>query len=635
MRSKADLLPCPRSFSLGSGYFVLPEKSTLQFNPELAGIAAHAIPARLRKSASRIGVTLATGSHRRASIAFARNSNSPARGEGYRIAISSEGVRIDYRETPGLHASVATLNQLFRQYGKRLPHLEIIDYPDFPNRGVMLDISRGRVPKIQTLLELAESIADFKINQLQLYTEHTFAYRKYRPVWRNWGAITAAEIRRLDARCQELGIQLVPNQNSFGHLRHWLQYPPLAHLAEVDAPYEGPNGAFLRYPSTLAPNHPGTLPFLRGLYDELLPNFSSRLFNIGCDETWDLGRGQSRNLCEKNGQGRVYLDFLKKICRETAARGRTAMFWGDIILKHPELTSELPENCVALNWGYEAHHPFDRETRLFAQSNIPFYVCPGTSTWMSLIGRHDNAIANLKQAARAGLKNGASGYLITDWGDGGHPQPLATSWFPYLAGAWLAWDGSNFNEGSVIRVLSRDVFEDASGRSGDAAFRLGLAHLKLGFSQPNLTPLGAVIAAPKQGSRELFCHSGLNYFSKIPASRVLAARAEIEIQRKRLLRASRATGSSPRVLAGELDLAARMATQSCDYMLWQQHFQSGRVADARRLARHGIRALHELDREFNAYWPSRNKGTPRNCSAFLEWRSEEYRDGAHGAAGGL
>ena len=307
-----------------------------------------------------------------------------------------------------------TFRQLMREYASCLPCLEIRDWPDFPRRGVMLDISRGRVPKLETLLQLVEHLADFKINEFQLYTEHTFAYRKYKPVWRDWGALTAAEIRELDARCRELGIDLVPNQNSFGHLRYFLEHPPLRKLAEVSEPYEGSTGDFLRYPTTLAPNHPDTITFIRGIYDELLPNFSSQFFNVGCDETWDLGRGQSKRLCERRDKGRVYLDFLKQIHREVTKRGRRMMFWGDIVLHHPELIKSLPKNVIALNWGYEANHPFEKEASTFAKSKIPFYVCPGTSTWMSLIGRHDNGFVNLALAAKAGLKHGAIGYLNTD-----------------------------------------------------------------------------------------------------------------------------------------------------------------------------------------------------------------------------
>ena len=493
----------------------------------------------------------------------------------------------------------------------------------------MLDISRGRVPKLETLLDLAEHLADFKINELQLYTEHTFAYREYKSVWQSWGALTGAEIRKLDARCRELGIDLVPNQNSFGHLRHFLEHPKLKNLAEVSAPYEDTRGEFVRRPSTLAPNHPATLPFLRKLYDELLPNFSSDFFSVGCDETWDLGRGQSKELCKRYGKGRVYLDFLKNIHREVSARDKRMMFWGDIILKYPKLIRELPKNAVALNWGYEANHPFAKEAAQFAKAKIPFYVCPGTSTWQTMIGRHDNALANLRAAAKSGKKSGAIGFLITDWGDGGHPQPLAVSWPMFLAGASLAWNAKAFDESNLISILSRDVFEDSTGKIAAAAFKLGLAHKKLGVSAPNETPLGAVIAAPKPEERELFCRNGLKWFAKIPAQKIRATLKEIKRQITVLNKYGRqmtACPAPPTILVSELTLAARLAAQSCRFMLWQQAVAAGNKPAAKRLARTGISELKKLEEDFNALWPSRNKATPKHCSTFLWWRMEDYRN---------
>ena len=196
-RMAMNLLPAPRSLKLLRGTFTLPKQKPL------------------------------------AAIKVVRTNSAPNHPEGYALTISKNGIEISFRETGGLRAAAATLRQLLRQYGRRLPCLRIRDWPDFPRRGVMLDISRGRVPKLETLLDLAEHLADFKINELQLYTEHTFAYRKYKSVWQSWGALTGAEIRKLDARCRELGIDLVPNQNSFGHLRHFLEHPSLKKLAEV------------------------------------------------------------------------------------------------------------------------------------------------------------------------------------------------------------------------------------------------------------------------------------------------------------------------------------------------------------------------------------------------------------------
>ena len=589
MKSPA-LLPCPRSLRLLLGTFTLPRRNAL------------------------------------AALKIIRTKSAPAHAEGYALTIDRKGVLIQFREVGGFRAAAATMRQLLRQYGRRLPCLKIRDWPDFPRRGVMLDVSRGRVPKLETLLELVEHLADFKINEFQLYTEHTFAYRKYKPVWRDWGALTAAEIRKLDARCRQLGIDLVPNQNSFGHLRYFLAHPPLRKLAEVSKPYEGSTGDFLRFPTTLAPNNTGTVSFLRGLYDELLPNFSSKFFNVGCDETWDLGRGQSKRLCERKGNGRVYLDFLKQIQREVRKRGRRMMFWGDIILHHPELIKKLPRDVIALNWGYEANHPFEKEAATFAKSKIPFYVCPGTSTWMTLLGRHDNGFANLALGAKAGLKHGAIGYLNTDWGDGGHPQPLAVSYAPFLIGAAVSWCGRSHQEKLIVPVLSRDVFHDPTQRVAKAAISLGFAHRKFRYFESNVTPFGAVIAAPPPETRELFCRSGLKYYARIPEKRIRTALAAVEKQRT-VLGKARPTSKVGEVLRAELDLAARMAAQSCHIMLWQQALATGKTGKARQFAKSGIRALQSLERDFKAYWPTRNKGTTAKCSPFLQWRINDYRRG--------
>ncbi len=60
--------------------------------------------------------------------------------------------------------------------------------------------------------------------------------------------------------------------------------------------------------------------------------------------------------------------------------------WGDIILKYPELVPELPEDVVVLDWGYEADHPFHEQCAIFAEAGRSFFVCPGTSSWLSLVG---------------------------------------------------------------------------------------------------------------------------------------------------------------------------------------------------------------------------------------------------------
>ncbi len=358
--------------------------------------------------------------------------------QAYDLRIDGERISITASTPAGIFYGTQTLCQLLAQLRTRLPTLRCMDWPDFATRGVMLDISRDKVPTRTTLMNLIDLLASLKINQIQLYTEHTFAYRRHPVVWADASPLDGADILALDRYCQERFIELVPNQNSFGHLRRWLIHEPYRELAEAPDGCDTVWGRFDE-PFSLYPGDPASLEFLRSLYDELLPHFSSRQFNVGCDETVDLGQGRSRALAQEIGVGKIYLDFLLTIHREVSARGHIMQFWGDIVVKHPDLVPHLPRDLIALVWGYEADHPFDDECSQFAAAGIPFYVCPGTSAWNSIAGRTTNAVENLRYAAESGLRHGAGGYIITDWGDNGHWQPLSVSYVPLLYGAALAW----------------------------------------------------------------------------------------------------------------------------------------------------------------------------------------------------
>ena len=415
--------------------------------------------------------------------------------QSYRLRIAPDGVCAEAQDRAGLFYAALTFAQLLRLSDGRLPLCEIADAPDFPARGVMLDISRDKVPTMATLFGLVDTLAGLKINQFQLYTEHTFAYRGHEEVWRDASPMTAEEIRALDTYCRERCVELVPNQNSFGHLERWLtlpRYNGLAELPQGGAPL--PWGGTHEKPTSLCPTDPRSVGFLAGLYGELLPNFSSRLFNVGCDETFDLrGNGRSHALVKQAGEGRVYLDFLKKIHGLVAGHGRQMAFWGDIIIRHPELVGELPRDVLALEWGYEADHPFDAHGAQFAAAGVPFYVCPGTSSWNSLAGRTANMIGNLRSAAENGLKHGACGYLVTDWGDGGHWQPLCVSYAGFLYGAALSWCVSGNRDLRLAEALDTHLAEGF----GQALLELGDVYRVCGALRGNGTELFQILSKPR------------------------------------------------------------------------------------------------------------------------------------------
>ena len=341
--------------------------------------------------------------------------------------------------------------------------LGLCGYGGKPAVGYMLDISRDKVPTMASLYRMADVLAELGYNQFQLYTEHTFAYRGHETVWRNASPMTPEEIRALDAHCARKGIELVPNQNSFGHLEKWLRWPSYRRLAEAPAGGVKFWGTPRAYPCAICPTDPKSLKFIRDLYDQLLPNFRSRLFNVGCDEVMELmsdGKGRSWDVVSKTSEVAVWLDFFRKLCAEAEKRGRTAMFWDDMIVrKHPELIPELPRNSIALEWGYEIRTghdaaAFERNCSNLEKCGHRFYVCPGTSGWNAITGRHFNMRTNVDEAVSAGLRHGAEGFLMCDWGNGGMCQPWVAA-LPSLVYMRAKVDGRTLADDEIAARIDK------------------------------------------------------------------------------------------------------------------------------------------------------------------------------------
>jgi hypothetical protein len=488
VRCNLHLAPIPKRLTVRDGVFVAQNDRYVKLEAD--------VPQVLLTAAKKTGLGWqATASpnvpKEKIGLIIRLDEDADIPAEGYKLSIKPNIMEIVASTPAGAFYGACTLAQIIRQTTSvsakgqtpdqkrvsegcryEIPCLSITDWPDYPERGVMLDISRDKVPTMETLYHLIDLLAEWKINQFQLYTEHTFAYLAHPKVWAKASPITGEEIMALDEYCQSRYIELVPNQNSFGHFERWLKFDEYRDLAECPDGFEWPWGGHMG-PTTLNPTDKRSVRFLAGLYDELLPHFTSSLFNVGCDETWELGKGRSAKVAKRKGVGRVYLDFLLEIYRLVTERGRTMQFWGDIILHHPELIPELPKDVIALEWGYEYDHPFAERVIKFAESGVPFYVAPGTSSWNSLAGRTENAIENISSAAKTGIQHGAIGLLNTDWGDNGHWQPLSVSYLGYMAGAMASWNAQADIKDDLANCLSLHAFGDCSLKAGRAFYDIG------------------------------------------------------------------------------------------------------------------------------------------------------------------
>jgi hypothetical protein len=462
------LLPAPKRVTPARGSFSLRRRPPIVLAPE-AGEAEVASARALRAGVeAHCGLVLPIEWHARARDLGARIElrSEGERGEAYRLTVASDRVEVLGNGTAGLRYGVETLLQLLRSAGN-IPACAIEDAPDFQLRGIMLDVSRGKVPNRKTLHQLVDLCVRLKLNALMLYVEHTFQFRRHPRIGSGASPLDAATLRELDDYAAERHVELIPSLQSLGHMEHILKLPEYTELAETDRCW------------TISPSEPGSYELLSDLLSEYLPIFRSRLFNANCDEPFDLEAGKSARRASELGAGGVYLEHVRRIRDMAGSLGKRTMIWGDVVHSLPERIPEIDRDLVLLDWWYEADFDFDRVKR-FADSGIEFVVCPGTSSWNSLFPRIDNSIENIAGYANAGRRHGALGLVVTDWGDFGHYNLQGNSWFGYAWAAQQAWSGSQPAR-DFDRSFSNVVFGDPSGRTARSYRELGAIH-DAGFS---------------------------------------------------------------------------------------------------------------------------------------------------------
>lgn len=510
-----------------------------------------------------------------AATAFTAVQTADLPPQGYRLIYSAEVIDLTFADAAGLRYGLQTLDQLRGEPQENQAAVRIEDWPDFVHRGFMLDVSRDRVPTRASLARLVRALGIARINHLEIYMEHTFAYRDHEKVWRDASPLTPEDVRWLDDVCAAQGIELVANQNTFGHWERWLAIDEYLPRAENQAGLDIGN-EFLP-PSTLAPTAQNAA-FVTGLLEELTPNFRSRRLNIGADETWELGTGVSRERAEKEGLATVYLDYVSAVMKPWIDRGYTVEFWADILGTYPELMGKIPRGAVPIVWHYDspalvretiasmsapewdrlAAHGYTPESltldfadraKALVAANEPFWVAPGTSTWLSILGRLANARDNMVDAAEFGIAHDSAGYLNTAWGDSGMYDPPVISYAPLLFGGAVSWSLASNRDVDLANVLSERIFADEAHVLGAILTSLGDVTAELNVPILNASPLFLVLL--QAGDLAARCYP--------QAHALAAARATLEKSADDLVKA-RPTSSDGHIAIAEIGQAIRLSS---------------------------------------------------------------------------
>ncbi|MBR6558901.1 MAG: family 20 glycosylhydrolase [Clostridia bacterium] len=590
------LFPRIQKYEKAEGVFALPESPVVLFHKDEEGRLFKIISAFKKELFDRAGVDCypVPDYAGKLTVSIEFKECGDLSGEKYVIEVSETGIVVLYGEPVAAFRAKETLIQLIELSSGKVPAGRYEDWPCLEHRGFMLDISRAKVPKIEKLFRLVDIMASLKMNELQLYLEtYVYEYQSFPQHAHIAEALTPFEILQLTNYAKERYIDLVPNQNSFGHLYAWLKLPEFMDLRVEDKDDCG----------SINPIDPRSLDFIEELYSSLLPAFDSKYLNVGCDEVWGLRNGKTKEKADKVGTIGVYLDYLDEICKKAEEHDHRPMFWADILLNHkdePDVIKRVSKNMIPLAWNYDgSNEDFEKNGALLSSLGFDFYICPGTSSWTAMFPDLKNSCLNVLKGAEAAIKYGARGLLMTEWGDFGHIQfDFAMQHGLIYAGA-LAWNLEGNRDFDLACAYADRVLYPCDNGSVSDIIRLGASlydqHYFWTFHR-KFTENGD----PKHDG--IFC---LEHYQKIKQG------MQDIIERSKALKL---TADDGEILRDELIVSAELYSFMTDFMLLRlEYAETGAIENVDEKFEKFLSSYETVKAEVKRCWNMRNKEYDNDC----------------------
>jgi hexosaminidase len=220
-------------------------------------------------------------------------------------------------------------------------HVQAQPKTQFKIKGFHLDL-RIQAMKMPALKTFALKLSKGGVNTIIMEWEGTYPF-KNQPLIPNRYAYDREQVKSFIAYCKTIGIDVIPLQQSFGHVEYILRNSKYADLREDQKDYSQINPIKEKEAKEL----------FTDLYKDLISTHPSPYFHIGGDETYLLGHGEaSKKKVAAVGMGHLYGDYLKMLCELVVSLGKRPVVWADIALKYPDALKSLPKETIFMDWNY-------------------------------------------------------------------------------------------------------------------------------------------------------------------------------------------------------------------------------------------------------------------------------------------
>lgn len=349
--------------------------------------------------------------------------------QAYTVEVTPQNVIVRYTTEVGRYYAMLSLKQMIRFFSQdnhcQMPCMLVTDYPAMKYRGWMDDISRGPIPTMEFLKREIETMAQYKMNFFNLYTEHVFKLDKYPDIAPTDG-LTASEIKELEDFAAQHHIEFWGNQQCLAHAEKTLRIPFYQNMADTKANYN--------------PCSSDTKDFLQYQLKTVAQAYQSPFFNIDCDETESLGEGKAKeDVRRAGGAAQAYAQHIQWVYDVLKKQGKKVLMWGDIVTKDATIASQLPKDIGMIAWSYAPSDSYVDMLKPLREQGFDFMVAPGMSVWSTVFPDYDVYTKNIANLVRDGYQNGALGMMNTAWDDSGESL-FNSCWHGMAWSAEMSWN---------------------------------------------------------------------------------------------------------------------------------------------------------------------------------------------------
>lgn len=304
--------------------------------------------------------------------------------------------------------------------GKR--EFTIKQTPHFDMCGVMLDMSRNAVMKVETVKLYLTHMASLGINTLMLYMEDTFEMKEYPQFGYMRGRYTSCELKEIDDFAYSLGIEVIACVQTLGHMAQYLRWKEAYPVTDTS--------------DILLCDEPKTYELIECMFKTISSSLRSKRINIGMDEANGVGLGRYLSENGYNKSYKILVNHLNKVAGLCDKYGLKPMMWSDMFFRiasktgsyydydaviPDEVIADIPKSVSLVYWDYDGteEERYDKMLKKHIELGCETIYAGAAHTYLTFLPDFRKTYRTQVPALKSCIKNNVHNVLATVWNDDG------------------------------------------------------------------------------------------------------------------------------------------------------------------------------------------------------------------------